>query len=212
MSQGRNIGPSQSIVVSTQSRSSRGSYPSPNTTVRFAGWLVMVILIFGQFGIPSNAAAGPPIVANEETGGSGVSQPGVGNELTARRLFDEVFSQRALNVCDTLMTSTAINHTPSGTFVGAEGFERFVAKFWKDYPDATFEIDESLASGESLSLRWTMSGHHMGQPVSLQGLAILRFEQNMIAESWIQYDRAALTEQLQAVPAPPEICPPCREP
>lgn len=140
--------------------------------------------------------------------------------LQSMRLF-EVLSRRNPEVCSLLMAANAINHTPAGTFGGPDGFERFVAEVWSPFPDAIFAIEDRFADGDIVTLRWTMLGHHHGNvqnhvvsgvPVYLEGLAILRFEQNMIVESWIQYDRMSLLEQIEATPGEPRICPPCQEP
>jgi predicted ester cyclase len=119
------------------------------------------------------------------------------------------------------MTAEAVNHTAAGEFVGPEGFELFVADVWQAFPDAAFTIDATHADADMLTMRWTMAGHHQGNfmdhaatgtPVSLQGMAIFRFERGMIAETWIQYDRMSLLDQVTKPANSPVICPPCEEP
>ncbi len=184
---------------------------------------VMFILV-GLIGSPGIASAGPIIVEAEDTGGGAAlsAEPGGGsieqvdgvavgpqlttNQRVAARLFDEVFSQQKPDVCVLLMAANAINHTPGGDVEGPAGFEQYAAEVWTAYPEATFVIDDGVTDGDLVTLRWSIGGEQAAQ---LEGLAILRFELNMIAESWIQYDGV---EQAEVTPAVPEICPPCREP
>lgn len=182
--------------------------------------VVTAFLILGLVGSSGLATATPLVVPVEDTGGPGGGSAGP-NEHVAIRLFDEVFTQQQANVCHLLMAASAVSHTPSGTFAGPTGFAQYAAELWTAFPDATFVIDQRLASGDLVTLRWTMTGRHLGAfgerdasgaPVRLDGLTILRFERHLIAESWIQYDRMSLVEQIEARPAAPDICPPCREP
>lgn len=193
---------------------------------KFHRALVMaVFVIIGLIGFPGLAAAGPIIVETEDAGGGGggvvqgsgsieqLDGVAIGPQLTANqrvaaRLFDEVFLHQQPDVCVLLMTAAAVNHTPMGDFEGPTGFERYVAEVWTHYPGATFAIDEGVTDGDLVTLHWSIGG---GQAEPLDGLAILRFEQNMIAESWIEYSALAPAEQVEPNVAP-ELCPPCREP
>lgn len=170
--------------------------------------MCLALVLIGLVGFFGTVAAGPIIVENEDSGGSG----GVGlttNQQVAARLFDEVFVQQQPGVCALLMTSSAVTHTPAGDFEGPDGFERYVAELWITYPNATFAVDEGVADGNLMTFRWSINGE---QAIHLEGLTILRFEQSMITESWFDYDSAASTEQGMVTPGIPEICPPCREP
>lgn len=142
----------------------------------------------------------------------------LGNEQIAIRLFNEVFSQRQPDVCSQLMAAGATSHTPAGDFEGPAGFERFVVSGWSAFPNATFTVDAIYEQGDLMTLRWSMIGNHFGDfsglpatgvAVTLEGVSILRFEGPMIAESWIQYDRMSLVEQITPfVQTVPTMSPP----
>jgi len=166
--------------------------------------ICIVFVLFGVIGSPSLASAGPIIVETVDTGG-GAGVLLTANQRVAARLFDEVFSQQQPDVCVLLMTANAITHTPAGDFAGPAGFEQYVAEVWTAYPEATFAIDAGVTDGDRVTLHWSLGGTPADQ---LEGLAILRFEQHMIAESWIEYAEAAPVAPNVA----PELCPPCREP
>jgi predicted SnoaL-like aldol condensation-catalyzing enzyme len=176
-------------------------------------WIAFVLV--GLIGAPGIASAAPPIVEAADTGGSGgATSAETQNQQVAARLFDEVFSQQKPDVCVLLMSANAINHTPAGDFVGPAGFERYVAELWTAYPDATFAADDGHTGGGLVTMHWTLRGSETNGSGQLNGFAILRFEQNTIAESWFSYggQAPAESEQVEVTPTAPEICPPCREP
>ncbi len=58
---------------------------------------------------------------------------------------------------------------------------------WRRFPDCRYTIDDILAEGDKVALRWTMSGTDTDQdnkPMLCQGVSIVRFEGDKIAESW----------------------------
>ncbi len=165
--------------------------------------ICIVFVLIGLIGAPGIAAAGPIIVETEDTGG-GAGVVLTANQRAAARLFDEVFSQQKADVCALLMAAGAVNHTPTGDFEGPAGFEQYAAEFWAAFPNGTFDTDSGVADGDLVTLHWSISDQ-------LEGLAILRFERNMIAESWIEYGSVTPAGQAEPTVAP-EVCPPCREP
>jgi len=58
---------------------------------------------------------------------------------------------------------------------------------WRRFPDCTYKIDDLIGEGDRVALRWTMSGTDTDQdnkPMLCQGISIVRFEGDKIAESW----------------------------
>jgi len=69
-----------------------------------------------------------------------------------------------------------------------------------------FFVDELLAEGDRVYVRWHQDGHHQlrddgtpgtGRPVREVGSAVYRVEDGRVAEYWVQLDRAGLQAQLQ---------------
>lgn len=175
-------------------------------------WLLsLAFVLCGLVGSSGMALAGPIIAESEDTGG-GAGLVLTPNQRVATRLFDEVFSQQKPDVCVLLMAATAINHTPAGAFEGPAGFEQYVAGVRTAYPDASFTFDHGVIDGDLVTVHWRLTDGQMEASGPLEGTAILRFERNMIAESWIEYGAVAPAERAVVTPAAPETCPPCREP
>jgi predicted ester cyclase len=189
-------------------------------------WLVHLVIVIGLVGVHATAMAGPVQVPAEDDGGGGSLTLGGQHGQATIRLFAAVLSDKVPGVCSLLMAADAVSHTPAGDFTGPDEFERYVAEAWGAYPDATFSIDAQVSNRDQVTVRWTMTGRHLeafgdlpvtGADIRLEGIAILRFEGGMIAESWLQYDRMALAEQVEAAQAEQaaadrearDICPPC---
>ncbi|MDQ3653464.1 MAG: ester cyclase, partial [Chloroflexota bacterium] len=174
------------IIFSDRSHVMQRQIPRPGNgatnglfSLGFLRALAMTMFILtGLIGSPGLASAGPIIVETEDTGG-GAGVLLTANQRVAARLFDEVFSQRKPDVCVLLMAANAVNHTPVGDFDGPAGFEQYVAGVWNAYPDATVAIDDGVTDGDLVTLHWTIGGAQAEATGHLDGLAILRFEQDM---------------------------------
>lgn len=161
------------------------------------------------------ATANPLSVPNADDGGNG---GGSDANLAVTRLFSEVFTQQKGEVCTELMTAGAVTQTPVGQFNGPDGFNTYAATIWAAFPDAAFSMDEVSDNGSTISVRWSMTGTHLGplddlaatnRPVHLEGLAMFELDGDRIASAWIQYDRLGLITQVTS-PAP-GACPRCHE-
>jgi predicted ester cyclase len=89
-----------------------------------------------------------------------------------------------------------------------EGFYRSIIVAF-DSPQLAF--DDVLESGDSVTIRFTMTGTHVGEfmgvpstgrKIALPGITILRFEDDTVIERWSSADMLGLLVQLGAVPAP----------
>ncbi len=92
--------------------------------------------------------------------------------------------------------------------VEVEGFYRGIFAAFRS-PQLTF--NEVLESGDSVTIRFTMTGTHVGEfmgvpstgrEIALPGITILRFAGATVIERWSSADMLGLLVQLGAVPAP----------
>lgn len=82
------------------------------------------------------------------------------------------------------------------------------AAFRRAFPDIHKEIEDLVAAGDRVVVRYSMTGTHDGEfrgveptgtHVSTTGIFIYRIEDGGIAESWLNYDGLSLLEQLGAI-------------
>ena len=82
------------------------------------------------------------------------------------------------------------------------------------FPDVHFTIDDLIAEGETVVIRWTVTGTHKGElqgiaptgkHVTVTGMVMSRFAKGKVEEDWINFDALGLMQQLGVVPAPGQV-------
>ena len=134
------------------------------------------------------------------------------NKAIIRRYFDEVLNKGNLAEIDTLV---APNYEPQGDaqpreLPGREGLKQFITEIHNAFPDVQFTIDEELADGNSVAIRWTVTGTHKGafmgiaatdKRATVTGIDIYKIDNGQIIEAGGQWDRLGLMQQLGAIPS-----------
>jgi steroid delta-isomerase-like uncharacterized protein len=133
------------------------------------------------------------------------------NKALIRRWIEEAINKQNLALVDELFTSDYVNHYfPPGLPQGPEGEKIFSSGFFTAFPDGQMIIENLLAEGDEVAVRWIYSGTHTGsfmnlpptgKPFSAQGVNIFRIANGKIAENWASFDMLGLLQQLGAVPA-----------
>lgn len=95
---------------------------------------------------------------------------------------------------------------------GPEGVKEFHARSLSIMPDLREEIEDIIAEGDKVAVRWTLSGTHEGESrlgiaptgkrISITGTSIMRFEGGKIAEQWAVFDLLGMMQQMGAMPTP----------
>ena len=125
------------------------------------------------------------------------------NQSIVRRLWEEVWNQRALNVCDEIFDAEYAKHE-----------KRFAPAIWAAFPDSHHTIEDLIAQGDKVVTRFTWRATHRGEfrgiaptgrQVEVQGLWIHRLTGGKIVEGkqWGVMDMLGLLEQLGVTIAPP---------
>ena len=87
----------------------------------------------------------------------------------------------------------------------------FYEGIFNAFGDTTLDFHEVLWEGEACTIRFTMTGRHVGElmgvpatgaDIVLQGITILHFEGDKVIERFSQADMLGLLIQIGAVPAP----------
>jgi steroid delta-isomerase-like uncharacterized protein len=62
------------------------------------------------------------------------------------------------------MSPDIVVHDPAGGDVtGTEAFKQFVAVYRNAFPDLHFELEDVIAEGNRVAVRWTSTGTHLGE-------------------------------------------------
>ena len=128
------------------------------------------------------------------------------NKRILRRLGEELINQGDLEPADELYSSDSVDHMPApGQVAGPEGVKRDFARIRASFPDWHQEIEDVIAEGDKVVVRWRSTGTHsgdfMGLPAtgiraSWTGVGIFRLEDGKIVERWSNWDALGLMQQL----------------
>ena len=125
----------------------------------------------------------------------------------ARRWFEEVWNGRSDTAIDELMDAESHGHVEGGEVRGPEGFRNMRDMFFSALPDVRIEIEDILADGERVAVRWRATGSHTGegfgfpatrQPVNVRGTTWLIVRDGRLVEGWDTWNLGGLLESLRA--------------
>ena len=133
------------------------------------------------------------------------------NKTLARRVFEEVINQRRLELLDQLAASDYIEHNPlPGQRTGVEGISDRYTMLFEAF-DSTFTVEDVIAEGDKVVLRWTQAGRHVGPLFGMpatdrtfrtSGIEIWRVENGKLTEHWDVVDVYGQLLQLGLLPEP----------
>ena len=128
------------------------------------------------------------------------------NKKAVEELFESCFNQGQLQVLDRLL---------SPDYVGAQGekgpesFKRTVAGLRAAFPDIHYAVNDVVAEGDKVAVRWRWSGTHKGafrmfaptgKAMTNTGAAIFQLRDGKIVGAALETDRLGFLQQLDVVP------------
>ena len=111
---------------------------------------------------------------------------------------------------DELFAPNFVRHDPAGGFRSREDYKRHLLSLGAALP-GQLTIEDLIAEGEQVMVRFTFHGTHKGQwrslpptgrQVTFTGIFICRFLDGKIVEGWENADALSLVQQLGVAPAP----------
>jgi steroid delta-isomerase-like uncharacterized protein len=137
------------------------------------------------------------------------------NRKLFQRYFDVVANEGNLDVADEIFASDYLHHDPANPdprpVVGPQGVRAHLESLRGAFPDLIFEIDEMVAEGEDIVVRWTArgtnSGDYFGMPptgkaIEITGMNTWTTRDGKAIEGWVNRDDLGLLQQLGVVPTP----------
>jgi steroid delta-isomerase-like uncharacterized protein len=141
------------------------------------------------------------------------------NQAIVRTLFEDCFNRGKLDLLEQLISP---NFLPD--YVGARGARgreafQFIVGLRTAFPDIHYTIDDLVAAGDKVALRWHWTGTHRGEfrgvpasqkPVSTTGAGIFRLRDRKIIGASLETDRLGFLQQLAVIPADDQLLKPPR--
>jgi steroid delta-isomerase-like uncharacterized protein len=134
------------------------------------------------------------------------------NKALVRRFYDEVFNNKNMAGVDAFVAPNVIDHSlPPGAPGEIEGVRQTITMFLTAFPDLHLTLEDIIAEGDKVVVRWTMRGTHQGASLgmpptgkqfTLPGISLVRLDGGMAAETWVSFDQLVMLQQLGLAPAP----------
>jgi predicted ester cyclase len=129
------------------------------------------------------------------------------NKELLRRFYKEVYADWNMARVDEVVSPQFISHDwPEGSPTGPKAFRDYYSDILSTVPDARYEVDDLIAEGDRVVVRWRLLGTHQGEfrgiaptgrPIVLNGIAIYRVEGGKLVERWVVSDLAGVLEQIK---------------
>jgi steroid delta-isomerase-like uncharacterized protein len=133
------------------------------------------------------------------------------NKEIVRRVFTETFNNGNYAVVDQYVSEDYVDRTAGPEpAVGRDRLRESVAALRDAFTDPCLRVDDQIAEGNRVVTRFTVTGRHSGELfgipatgnlVEFTGMAIERFENGRIVESWDALDNLTLLQQVGALPS-----------
>lgn len=126
-------------------------------------------------------------------------------ELTVRWM-NEVWNERREATVGELLNDESIGHLEGNDTRGAEEFRKVRATLLSAMPNLRITIEETVAQGDSVVARWSVTAKHSGdgfgfaasgKDVQFRGMTWFKFKEGRITEAWDAWNQGALIAHLQ---------------
>ena len=131
------------------------------------------------------------------------------NKALCRRVVDCINS-RQLDEGAALHAPFYVYQGPGMQFRGPEGWRQLVTMYLNAFPDMVLQIDDVIAEGDRVALRFTAKGTHRGElagisgtgrPVTVPCISVMRFANGKIIEEYEVFDNLGLFQSIGRMPA-----------
>jgi steroid delta-isomerase-like uncharacterized protein len=124
-----------------------------------------------------------------------------------RGFIEAVWNEGRLDRIEEFVDPGFLDHESTFPFSvrGREGVQRVLVFFRTAFPDVHWNVEDVVAEGPKVVVRFTARGTHRGsivgfpgtgRRITVTGLVIFRIESGRIAESWTHWDTLGLLQQL----------------
>jgi steroid delta-isomerase-like uncharacterized protein len=122
--------------------------------------------------------------------------------------FEYAFRAADQTTIDELCHPGLVDHNPApGEEPKLAGFKQKVAGFKSTFPDLEENLQDIVASGDTVATRWVVTGSQQqdfmgitasGQKIRVEGMNFYRLKDGRVTDIWTQFDGVALMQQLGA--------------
>jgi steroid delta-isomerase-like uncharacterized protein len=136
------------------------------------------------------------------------SQAVEANKAIVRRYMEEIWNQGRLDPVDECFSADCVFHGPNvPEWGGSDARKQYVLALRRSFPDTHYDIDDLVAEGDRVAMRWSWTGTHReewngiaptGKRLSTTGMSIFQFACGRIVEEIVQFDAPGFLQALGA--------------
>jgi steroid delta-isomerase-like uncharacterized protein len=125
--------------------------------------------------------------------------------------FERAFRAGDQATIDELCAPGFVDHNPApGQEPTLAGFKQKVAGYATVFPDLEEDLQDVVASGETVATRWVVTGSQQqelmgipatGRAIRVEGMSFYRVADGRVTDIWTQFDGVGLMQQLGAMAA-----------
>ena len=133
------------------------------------------------------------------------------NKTLVTMWFEEVWTKGRVEAIDEMMAPNCVVHGLGPQAQDIQAFKRFHAGYRNAFPDITITVDQTVAEGDLVAVRWSGAATHSGDglgfratnlPAKLSGMVFARIENGKLVEGWNNFDQLGMLQQLGVVALP----------
>lgn len=132
------------------------------------------------------------------------------NKAIVRRIIEEGWNKGDLDVIDELLAINFVDHNiPPAPIPGIELFKQAIIGLRAAFPDGHTAIEDMIAEGDKVVVRWTARGTHRGalmgipptgKEITTMGIATYRIAGGKAVENWTNSTALSMLQQLGVLP------------
>jgi steroid delta-isomerase-like uncharacterized protein len=133
------------------------------------------------------------------------------NKAIVRRYIEQIVNNQRNDLVDEFFVDTVELHGPGPGINGRAALGEYYATFAAAFPDWHTRINDMVAEGDKVVVRYTATSTHQGEfrgipatgkPYTQDAIAIYRLTNGKIVEGWVQTDLLSMMQQLGLMPTP----------
>jgi steroid delta-isomerase-like uncharacterized protein len=138
-------------------------------------------------------------------------EPALSDNIEIITRFEHAFREGDQATIDELCDPGLVDHNPAPDHEPTlAGFKQKVAGFAAIFPDLQEDLQDIVASGDTVATRWVLTGSQQqefmgipatGQAIRVEGMNFYRLRDGRVTDVWAQFDGLGMLQQLGAIPA-----------
>jgi predicted ester cyclase len=134
------------------------------------------------------------------------------NKAVVRRFFEELLSTDDLTVADEILSPGFRFYFAGGPDpMDLERYKEFLVARRAAFPDRRFVVEDMIAEGDKVSVRFTMHGTHKGEfrglapsdtEVKMTGIDMIHLAEGKMVEDRVEVDQLGMMQQLGVMASP----------